>query len=420
MFNRLAPYNCSVAIFTATLLICSPIPASTQPHVYSICQHSNSDSDGDGWGWENNKSCIVANTGSIPNAAPNPEICSTGATDTDGDGWGWENNKSCVVANGGLNGNPVSAHQTCSTTSSDPDGDSWGFENGQSCLVRFSKANQIPYCQYVVYQGAEFGRENNQQCIAYKGNDITDLILITGQSNVLGKGTTIDPATDTSHPRVFAYTSNGWQVASLAHNWDIGAYRGTADPATLKDQPTHNNFALHFGKRLVALDSKRVVGIVMVSEPGEGISHWDPGAPGMARIQTKVADAINEIPHKTSIDGILWHQGETDWLYNGTADPDITPPVRNDYYPVMLSQLISNLRSENWYDKNKPFICGETIGATGVNRHLNALNTDSDPMTACVEGFGLAATNSHGGHFNADSLRTIGARYAERYFSITN
>ena len=156
----------------------------------------------------------------------------------------------------------------------------------------------------------------------------------------------------------------------------------------------------------------------MVSEPGEGISHWDRGAQGMNRVQNKVYNALNELPHKISIDGLLWHQGETDWFYEGTADPDISWPVRSDYYPVKLSALIKNLRNENWYNSKMPFICGETIYATGVNRHLSALNIDNDPMTACVGGAGLPATNNTGGHFNASALRLMGRWYADRYYSL--
>ncbi len=45
--------------------------------------------------------------------------------------------------------------------------------------------------------------------------DITDLILITGQSNALGAGTSYDYTIDTPDNRVFAYTSDGWQMADL-------------------------------------------------------------------------------------------------------------------------------------------------------------------------------------------------------------
>jgi hypothetical protein len=108
------------------------------------------------------------------------------------------------------------------------------------------------------------------------------------------------------------------------------------------------------------------------------------------------------------------------WLLNGTSDPDVPQPAPDNYYPSKLRTLIENFRSEPWYGFNKPFICGETIRADGVNTHLRALNNDSDPYTACVAGAGLPSRSPGGAHFNASALRTIGKRYANEYYSLTN
>lgn len=399
---------------------------------FPVCQLPGGDPDGDGWGWEQSQTCKVGSNSISTqvnkfDSVSGFPLCSSNSSDFDSDGWGWENNQSCVVSTASQvpsTSDITDQFPTCSNDSVDADGDGWGFEYGRSCLVQplqtsEQKVSDTPYCQYVVADGSDTGWENGSACVAYRNTDITDLILVTGQSNVLGRGTEVDLNLDDSHPRVFAYTQNGWQVASLSDDWDLGAYRGTADPTQLTDREAHNNFALHFGKQLAALDSTRVIGIILVSEPGEGIAHWDPGAPGMNRVQNKVVSALNELPQKYSIDGLLWHQGETDWSYDGTADPDVTGPVRSDYYPYKLGQLITNLRNENWYDSGKPFICGETIYAAGVNSHLKALNSDNDSMTACVDGFGLTATNNIGSHFNSPALRTMGRWYAEQYYSMT-
>ncbi len=254
---------------------------------------------------------------------------------------------------------------------------------------------------------------------AYSARDITDLVLIAGQSNTLGSGTSIDLSKDGPHPRVLAYTSDGWRVAALYQSWDQGAHPGNGDPASSTSQ-YHNNFALHFGKRLAERSGDTVVGIILTSQPGEGIQHWDRGNTGYQLVQNKVLAAINELPHKSAIDGLLWHQGETDWLLNGTSDPDVSQPAPTNYYPAKLQALIENFRSEPWYGFDKPFICGETILADGVNTHLRALNNDSDPFTACVAGAGLPSRNPGGAHFNASALRTIGERYANEYYSLTN
>lgn len=346
--------------------------------VVASCTQSDSDPDQDGWGWENGQSCFVG----LVKEAQYP-ICDARNSDSDGDGWGWENNQSCVVK-------PVKIKQYpyCLTNSTDVNGDGWGWENGLWCKV-------------------------------FQPHDITDLILVTGQSNTLGAGTRVDATLDSANSRVFAFTSEGWQVAELYQTWDRNNYPGPGN-SDAHASVIHNNFALHFGKQLVKLDPDRVVGFVLVSEPGEGIENWRPGSNGMQRVQQKVVEAINQLPHKTAIDGVLWHQGETDWLFEGTSDVDVAQPAPVDYYPAMLAQLIANLRAENWYSAKKPFICGETIAAQGVNRHLNALNTDNDAQTACVAGAGLPATTEDGSHFDGPSLRILGSRYAEAYFDLTD
>lgn len=229
--------------------------------------------------------------------------------------------------------------------------------------------------------------------------DITDLILVTGQSNALGADTSYDPSQDGPDNRTFAYTQNGWQVADLHQIWDQGWFpRG--DPNT---DPS-NNLSLHFGKQVTASDSRRVVGFVLVTAPGQPISHWQPNGEFFNSIRSKVSRAISELPSKSRIDGLLWHQGESD----GEDDPA---------YATALYELISAFRSESWYGYNRPFICGETA-TLPVNRQLNRLNSDNDPHTACIAAEGLS-TRGDDAHFTAAALRTIGRRYADQYLKMT-
>ena len=371
-----------VLFLSAFVMLASP-PLATAQSSHPVCQLTDSDSDGDGWGWENGNSCIVD---FVPDDTQ-VNYCIDPSTDEDGDGWGWENNLSCVVA-GNVFKRPQ--HPFCSSAKSDSDGDGWGWENGASCAV-----------------------DSPETISAKLPAEITDLILVTGQSNTLGANTTVNANLDSPHPRVLAFTDEGWQMAELHQVWDRGAHPGTGDRDAT--DLIHNNFALHFGKRLVELDDNAVVGIILVSEPGMGIRNWAPGAPGMVRVQQKVITAINALPHKSALDGILWHQGETDWQLAGTSDVLAAQPAADDYYPVRFASLLENFRLENWFDRSTPFICAETIKAFGVNTHLNSLNSDNDANTACVEGEGLPSVREGGNHFNAQALRTLGQRYAERY-----
>ena len=242
---------------------------------------------------------------------------------------------------------------------------------------------------------------------------ITDLVLITGQSNTLGSLTAFDPALDQPVDGFYAYTNQGWRQASLRQVWDLGSHPLIG----LGDDP-HNNFGFHFGKTIAQRRSDRIVGIILASAPGEGISHWDADNFFFNQIRSKVLLAVNELPHKSGVDGILWHQGETDWSKDGSNDTDLDYLANNDYYSQRLWQLISNFRSESWFAADRPFICGETARSP-VNSRLNALNRDSDIWTACVPGEGLPTYDEERVHFSAEGLRQLGKNYADVYLQMT-
>lgn len=172
-----------------------------------------------------------------------------------------------------------------------------------------------------------------------------------------------------------------------------------------------------------------MVGIVVASAPGEGIQHWDANSAFSQTVESKVLAALSAQGVKSKIDGIIWHQGETDWQFNGTSDVDATADERSDptYYPTKLNALINRYRNESWFDANKPFICGETKQAP-VNDRLTALNSDNDPWTACVTGSDLptkeqdlqATPPKLGTHFNAAGLRELGQRYGTKYLEMTD
>ena len=121
---------------------------------------------------------------------------------------------------------------------------------------------------------------------------------------------------------------------------------------------------------------------------------------------------------------MIWMQGETDWLAEGSADGGATGFVSTDsdfyrnYYPNKLRQLISNLRSEVWFGHSAQFICGETKRAQ-LNPHLMALNDDGDNRTSCAAASDLPtrASDEFNIHFSSEGLRTLGSRMAELYLS---
>ena len=254
--------------------------------------------------------------------------------------------------------------------------------------------------------------------VVIQASDITDLIVLTGQTNAAALETGFDAELDAADERVFAFVENeGWQVADLRQHWDGNLPGNFAS----SERDPYNNLAFQLGK-VLAEEPDRVVGIILITAPGEGISHWDFTSPFYAKIRNRVTEALAELPQKQTIDAMIWAQGETDWLFEGTADVGATGFRSTDsefyrnYYPTKLSQLISNLRGEFWFASQAQFICAETKKAA-LNPHLMALNTDGDDRTACAQASDLEtrAGDPFGNQLSASSLRTLGGRIADIY-----
>ncbi len=293
--------------------------------------------------------------------------------------------------------------------------------------------------------------ESDPDCIGqYTANQMTDLILVTGQSNVIGPDTEVSAivnrfgqvlqfsSPDQPHPRVFAWTvdpnrnnaGQGWKVARLTQSWH-DSNPGVGGIA-------RNNFAFHFAKQVAKRSSGcRVIGIVMVSEGGKGIAHWDDGASGWNQVERHLNEAMSAIG-KQSVDGVLWHQGESDWIIDGTCYPgDLCVNGQPDYYaqklysriadpainnPIGSEALIDRLQRQNWFASNRPFIAAETLQAP-VNVHLNKLNTDDNPWTATVRadlasGLETNILDPFNNHYSAEGLRQLGRRYAREYMKM--
>lgn len=294
--------------------------------------------------------------------------------------------------------NPAGNLNPCVLATSDPDGDGFGFEDGASCVT-------IPDSSGLA--------------------SITDIIFVTGQSNVEAADTTFDATLDAPNERVYAFTDSGWRIADLHQVWDEQARPGNHSLNDPSRQP-NNNFTFHFAKTLAERSNWRVPAFIVDAEPGKGIANWDLNSPFYQKMSEKITRALAQIPHKDSVDVILWHQGESDWIFEGTSDPEATGFTSKDseayrkYYPIKLRALIGNFRQENWARPDTAFICGETRVADGVNRHLRALNSDADPLTGCVPTSDLEqrADDPFGIHYSAAGLRDLGARLVDLYLNM--
>ena len=332
---------------------------------------------GDGWGWDGSAPCRIVSEDS-PTVLPQGTNVLCVDTPPLGDGWGWNGWAACQ-----LNGDEV-------TGSNQP--------LSEQTAVEEIAVEEIAVADTPLSNENTITTADIEQVAPFDARDITDLILVTGQSNALGADAGFNPALDAPNERVFAFTDQGWRVANLDQVWDLGRY-----PRNAVNTIPSNNFGLHFGKRMATRLNDRVIGIVLITAPGEAISHWDSSGGFFAQTRDKVSRALNELPHKSKVDGILWHQGESDGR-------------DRDEYSEALFELINDFRSEPWFEFELPFICGETASSP-VNLQLQKLNQDNDPWTACIRAEGLPTLGDNS-HFNAEALRTIGRRYADQYIEM--
>jgi len=266
---------------------------------------------------------------------------------------------------------------------------------------------------------------NNNPVVA----DINHIIVVTGQSNVEASDTNggFDAALDQPHPRVFAFTDSGWQIADLHQVWDEHGHPGN-HALTVPGRQPNNSFTFHFSKSLAQQDSSAIPAFIVLAAPGNGIANWDYESEFYLKMRNKITNALAQIPHRDTIDVMLWHQGESDWLFEGTSDINATEftdketPEYQDYYKIKLDNVIANFRSESWARGDMAFICGETRIAEGVNRRLMALNNNGDPNSGCVAATDLPFTpvDPTGNHFSAAGLRELGRRYMQKYLMIIN
>jgi len=283
----------------------------------------------------------------------------------------------------------------------DTDGDGWGWNDFGSCIAEpttRAQLDEVDNCGKI--QSGNF----------HITELVTDVILTAGQSNATGDSTTYDPQNfeqDQINNRLIAWTENGsWEIANPAvQSWHGGKYPSGRGPI-------YNHPAFQIGRSLASSDECRVVAIIATAAAGRPIDYWRNNDDNhYQNISSTVTTALNALPGKYKVDMIWWMQGEAD------NDPDI-----NRYY-AKLTDLISTFRSETWFESTGYFLANETGWFEHANRAIRLLGTDGDAYTDFSRGEdsptdtfqNLAIDGASRTHFNAESLRKIGALVASKY-----
>ena len=229
------------------------------------------------------------------------------------------------------------------------------------------------------------------------------LFLLVGQSNMAGRGRVAE--TDRQPlPRVLVYSKQRrWIAARAPLHFDkpkvVGVGIGRA-----------------FAKAVTQANPECTIGLIPCAVGGSAIATWQPGGYHPSTKTHPWDDMLQRaraaLPDGT-LKGILWHQGESD------CQPDLAAR-----YQGRLDALVRRFREE-LKAPAVPFLAGQMGHFAerpwdAAKKRVDAVHRNLParlPHTAFVSSQGL----SHKGdevHFDADSYRELGRRYAEAWLKL--
>lgn len=223
------------------------------------------------------------------------------------------------------------------------------------------------------------------------------LVLLAGQSNMAGRA----PATgETRRP-----IERCWMLGR------DGRWKKAANPIHFDKPSAGVGPADEFARRYLADHPGETLGLVPCAVGGSPLSSWLPEPEG--RDGANFRKAVKRI-RIAKADGkfvaILWHQGETDAARRSGSELAAS-------YPRDFSRIAAAFRRETG---DVPVIVGE-IGrwmrrdgdhAARVNPAIRECARVVH-RCACVSSQGLSNKDAH--HFDAPSVKTLGARYYEAW-----
>ncbi|WP_278468581.1 sialate O-acetylesterase [Gimesia maris] len=220
------------------------------------------------------------------------------------------------------------------------------------------------------------------------------IYLLIGQSNMAGRGK-VDPASNKAHPRVLKLDKAGnWVPATDPLHFDKPKIAGVGPGSG-------------FGPVIADAYPEVTIGLIPAAVGGTPLSRWVKGGD----LYERAVKLAKENQKKGVIKGAIWHQGEGD---------SSNPKLYNSYQK-RLSGMIADLRTDLG-EPEMPFVMGELgefftrPGAPTVNQALHGIAKEV-PATAVASSKGLPAKSDQV-HFNAESEREFGKRYAAQMLKL--
>lgn len=224
-----------------------------------------------------------------------------------------------------------------------------------------------------------------------------DLFLLAGQSNMAGRG--------------LLNASNRIDTARIEKLTRAGTWAPAEEPIHYDKSFAGAGLAATFARAVADRAPKAEIGLIPCAVGGSGLNEWMPGAP----LYTEAVRRARMAQKDGQIRAILWHQGE--------SDADRGPLEKS--YGERLAKMVAALREELALPAGEvPFICGEIgefpkapyyAGNHSFNTNLPAA-ISAIPNARLVKAADLTSKPDLI-HFDTPSLRTLGLRYAEAYFS---
>lgn len=229
------------------------------------------------------------------------------------------------------------------------------------------------------------------------------LFLLAGQSNMAGRGK-VSAQDKVPHPRVLMLSKEGEWIPAV-------------DPVHYDKHLAGVGPGRTFALELVRQDESVVIGLIPTACGGSSITKWVPGSYHEQTKSNPYDDAMARTHRAMTagiLVGVLWHQGEA----------DAAGGSRSKEYKERLKALIQTFRTE-FKNPDLPFVIGQLGNFPARPWGGGRVMVDCAQRDVAEEvghagfvssdGLGCKSDNVH---FNAESQREFGRRYAQTYLEV--
>jgi hypothetical protein len=225
------------------------------------------------------------------------------------------------------------------------------------------------------------------------------VFLLLGQSNMAGRGA-LDAELSRTDGRLLMFRDAAWVPAREPMHVDPRKWAGAG-------------LGMSFGTVVRAAFPQSTVGLVPCAVGGTPLADWMPGA----TLYREAIAAARAALGNEALEGVLWHQGETDAESEKDASSYLSharllfEALRRDLASPHACVIVGELG--RFLAKSTAIRWSDTVNAA-----LRALSSELS-RSAFVSSEGLA-DRGDGLHFDTPSLRVLGVRYARAYLSLSD